>query len=156
MYKPQLNFTEDLWKLTENMFFFFFHLSSVIVRPVSLTNLEELDCSFNEIEALPSSVGLCIAMRTFAADHNFLAQLPPEVSVHIIAHLSICLSVCSNVLRQWLLLVSNVWLLALLSSQMGNWKHASVLFLHSNKLELLPEEMGEMQRLKVINLSNNK
>lgn len=41
-------------------------------------------------------------------------------------------------------------------SQMGNWKNATVLFLHSNKLESLPEEMGEMQKLKVINLSNNK
>ncbi len=43
-----------------------------------------------------------------------------------------------------------------LSSQMGNWKNATVLFLHSNKLESLPEEMGDMQKLKVINLSNNK
>lgn len=42
------------------------------------------------------------------------------------------------------------------SSQMGNWKNATVLFLHSNKLESLPEEMGDMQKLKVINLSNNK
>lgn len=41
-------------------------------------------------------------------------------------------------------------------SQMGNWKNATVLFLHSNKLESLPEEMGDMQKLKVINLSNNK
>lgn len=40
--------------------------------------------------------------------------------------------------------------------QMGNWKNATVLFLHSNKLESLPEEMGDMQKLKVINLSNNK
>lgn len=40
--------------------------------------------------------------------------------------------------------------------QMGNWKNATVLFLHSNKLESLPEEMGDMLKLKVINLSNNK
>ena len=39
---------------------------------------------------------------------------------------------------------------------MGSWKNATVLFLHSNKLESLPEEMGDMQKLKVINLSNNK
>jgi len=31
-----------------------------------------------------------------------------------------------------------------------------VLFLHSNKLEFLPEEMGSMQKLKVINLSDNR
>lgn len=48
---------------------------------VRLTSLDELDCSFNEIEALPSSVGQCASIRTFAADHNFLTQLPPEVSV---------------------------------------------------------------------------
>lgn len=44
-----------------------------------LTVLDELDCSFNEIEALPSSIGQCACIRTFAADHNFLVQLPPEV-----------------------------------------------------------------------------
>lgn len=42
------------------------------------------------------------------------------------------------------------------SSQMGNWKKVTVLFLHSNKLECLPEEMGDMLKLKVINLSDNK
>ncbi|NWH16146.1 ERBIN protein, partial [Grus americana] len=40
--------------------------------------------------------------------------------------------------------------------QIGNWKHVTVLFLHSNKLEFLPEEMGDMQKLKVINLSDNR
>lgn len=41
-------------------------------------------------------------------------------------------------------------------TQMGSWKNATVLFLHSNKLESLPEEMGDMTKLKVINLSDNK
>lgn len=40
--------------------------------------------------------------------------------------------------------------------QIGNWKNVTVLFLHSNKLETLPEEMGDMQKLKVINLSDNR
>ncbi len=40
--------------------------------------------------------------------------------------------------------------------QMGSLKNVTVLFLHSNKLETLPEEMGDMQKLKVINLSDNK
>lgn len=48
-----------------------------------LASLDELDCSFNEIEALPTSIGQCVSIRTFAADHNFLSQLPPEVSVHV-------------------------------------------------------------------------
>lgn len=39
---------------------------------------------------------------------------------------------------------------------MGSLKNVTVLFLHSNKLETLPEEMGDMQKLKVINLSDNK
>jgi len=39
---------------------------------------------------------------------------------------------------------------------MGSLKNITVLFLHSNKLECLPEEMGDMQKLKVINLSDNK
>ncbi|KAI5099430.1 erbin isoform X2, partial [Silurus meridionalis] len=41
-------------------------------------------------------------------------------------------------------------------SQVGCLKNITVLFLHSNKLESLPEEMGDMQKLKVINLSDNK
>lgn len=40
--------------------------------------------------------------------------------------------------------------------QIGSWKNITVLFLHSNKLETLPEEMGDMEKLKVINLSDNR
>lgn len=58
--------------MEELIFFFFFRLISV----------EELDCSFNEIETLPSSVGQLSNIRTFAADHNFLTQLPSEVCVY--------------------------------------------------------------------------
>lgn len=55
----------------------------VLCHSVRLTCIDELDCSFNEIEALPSSIGQCVSIRTFAADHNFLTQLPPEVSVFV-------------------------------------------------------------------------
>lgn len=109
---------------------------------IRLTCIDELDCSFNEIEALPATIGQCVNMRTFAADHNFLAQLPPEVSVRIGLEI--------------LIRVFTVRVIGVLASQMGNWKRATVLFLHSNKLESLPEEMGDMQKLKVVNLSNNK
>ena len=54
--------------------------SSLPSVPCRLTSLDELDCSFNEIEALPATVGNCVHIRTFAADHNFLTQLPSEVS----------------------------------------------------------------------------
>ncbi|KAK0143001.1 Erbin [Merluccius polli] len=94
-----------------------------------LTSLDELDCSFNEIEALPPTIGNCANIRTFAADHNFLTAAPTR---------------------------GEQWCSALRRDQMGNWKNITVLFLHSNKLECLPEEMGSMQRLRVVNLSDNK
>uniref|UniRef100_A0A8B9D1N2 Erbin n=1 Tax=Anser brachyrhynchus TaxID=132585 RepID=A0A8B9D1N2_9AVES len=95
-----------------------------------LVSVEELDCSFNEIETLPSSVGQLSNIRTFAADHNFLTQLPPEISVKMNSFFSFF--------------------------QIEKWKYVTVLFLHYNKLEFLPEEMGDMQKLKVINLSDNR
>lgn len=61
-----------------------------------LTALDELDCSFNEIDTLPSTVGQCVNIRTFAADHNFLSQLPPEVSMHISLRI---MSICRGMLR---------------------------------------------------------
>lgn len=64
--------------------------------------------------------------------------------------MSVYSSVTASLIGSWL------WISGFLPSQMGNWKNATVLFLHSNKLESLPEEMGDMQKLKVINLSNNK
>lgn len=45
----------------------------------SLSLLEELDCSCNELEALPPTVGYLHSLRTFAADENFLTELPREV-----------------------------------------------------------------------------
>lgn len=122
-----------------------------------LTVLDELDCSFNELEALPSSIGQCTCIRTFAADHNFLVQLPPEVSVRARAVHTAAAWVWADGAHT----VGNCCGPCLLSFtfallQMGNWTNATVLFLHSNKLESLPEEMGDMQKLKVINLSNNK
>lgn len=47
--------------------------------PTSLSLLEELDCSCNELEALPPTVGYLHSLRTFAADENFLTELPREV-----------------------------------------------------------------------------
>lgn len=125
---------------------------SLLIR---LTSLDELDCSFNEIEALPASIGQCVSIRTFAADHNFLTQLPPEVSADIIAYVCFrlkCVKWCGMYINPSLRTVFVGFFL----SQMGNWKNVTVLFLHSNKLESLPDEMGDMQNLKVINLSNNK
>lgn len=71
----------------------------------------------------------------------------------------VCLWICVKWHGIVSLLICNsswLWIFGFFPSQMGNWKNATVLFLHSNKLETLPEEMGDMQKLKVINLSNNK
>lgn len=45
----------------------------------SLSLLEELDCSCNELESLPPTIGYLHSLRTFAADENFLSELPREV-----------------------------------------------------------------------------
>lgn len=45
----------------------------------SLSLLEELDCSCNELETLPPTIGYLHSLRTFAADENFLTELPREV-----------------------------------------------------------------------------
>lgn len=74
-----------------------------------------------------------------------LSSFPPRL-----ARTMQCVRVC---LRKCVCLLTELCSFPL---QMGNWKNATVLFLHSNKLESLPEEMGDMQKLKVINLSNNK
>lgn len=47
--------------------------------PPSLSLMEELDCSCNELESLPPTIGYLHSLRTFAADENFLTELPREV-----------------------------------------------------------------------------
>lgn len=45
----------------------------------SLSLLEEFDCSCNELESLPSTIGYLHSLRTLAVDENFLPELPREV-----------------------------------------------------------------------------
>lgn len=66
----------------------------------SLSLLEELDCSCNELESLPPTIGYLHSLRTFAADENFLTELPREVGLstldehfHIIISSSTCLGI---------------------------------------------------------------
>lgn len=40
--------------------------------------------------------------------------------------------------------------------QIGNCKNVTVMSLRSNKLEFLPEEIGQMIKLRVLNLSDNR
>ena len=50
--------------------------------PCSLALLEEFDCSCNELESLPPTIGYLTSLRTFAGDENFLTELPREVRKH--------------------------------------------------------------------------
>ncbi|XP_024917918.1 erbin isoform X2 [Cynoglossus semilaevis] len=126
-------------------------------------NLQDLLLSNNALTQLPGSIGSLKKLTALKVDENQLMYLPDSVggltnleeldcSFNEIEALPSSVGLCIA-MRTF---AADHNFLAQLPPEMGNWKHASVLFLHSNKLELLPEEMGEMQRLKVINLSNNK
>ncbi len=43
--------------------------------------MSELNVSANDLEELPSSIGLLRHVRTLYADENFLLDIPPEVSI---------------------------------------------------------------------------
>lgn len=54
---------------------------------------------------------------------------------------------------------SQVWdsiILAFPFPQIGSCKNVTVMSLRSNKLEFLPDEIGQMQKLRVLNLSDNR
>ncbi|MEE6458417.1 hypothetical protein FKM82_000282 [Ascaphus truei] len=105
-----------------------------------LVSIEELDCSFNEIEALPSSIGQFSQIRTFAADHNFLTQLPPEIGNW------------KNVTV--LFLHSNK--LEFLPEEMGDMQRLKVINLSDNRLKNLPFSFTRLQQLTAMWLSDNQ
>lgn len=43
-----------------------------------------------------------------------------------------------------------------MSLQIGNCRNVTVMSLRSNKLEFLPDEIGQMTKLRVLNLSDNR
>lgn len=56
-------------------------------------------------------------------------------------------------------LYSQIWdsiILAFPFPQIGSCKNVTVMSLRSNKLEFLPDEIGQMQKLRVLNLSDNR
>ncbi|KAF5912028.1 hypothetical protein HPG69_003302 [Diceros bicornis minor] len=105
-----------------------------------LVSIEELDCSFNEIEALPSSIGQLINIRTFAADHNYLQQLPPEIGSW------------KNITV--LFLHSNK--LETLPEEMGDMQKLKVINLSDNRLKNLPFSFTKLQQLTAMWLSDNQ
>ncbi|NXC16267.1 LRRC7 protein, partial [Corythaeola cristata] len=61
------------------VFLVIFYTSNKCIYNFSLSLLEEFDCSCNELESLPSTIGYLHNLRTLAVDENFLPELPREV-----------------------------------------------------------------------------
>lgn len=126
-------------------------------------NLQDLLLSNNALTQLPGSIGSLKKLTALKVDENQLMYLPDSIggltcideldcSFNEIEALPATIGQCVNMHT----FAADHNFLTQLPPEMGSWKKATVLFLHSNKLETLPEEMGDMQKLKVINLSNNK
>ncbi|XP_072514958.1 erbin isoform X2 [Salminus brasiliensis] len=126
-------------------------------------NLQDLLLSNNALAQLPTSIGSLKKLTALKVDENQLVCLPDSIgglsaldeldcSFNEIESLPAAIGQCVN-LRTF---AADHNFLTQLPPEMGCWKNATVLFLHSNKLEFLPEEMGDMQKLKVVNLSDNK
>ncbi|XP_016084904.1 protein LAP2-like [Sinocyclocheilus grahami] len=118
----------------------FWHVTYASFCLCRLTTLDELDCSFNEIEALPSTIGQCVNLRTFAADHNLLTQMPPEMGS------------LKNVTV--LFLHSNK--LETLPEEMGDMQKLKVINFSDNKLKNLPYSFTKLNQMTAMWLSENQ
>uniref|UniRef100_A0A8C1F8J3 Erbb2 interacting protein n=1 Tax=Cyprinus carpio carpio TaxID=630221 RepID=A0A8C1F8J3_CYPCA len=99
-----------------------------------------LDCAFNEIEALPSTTGQCVNLRTFAADHNLLTQMPPEMGS--LKNVTV-LFLHSNKLES-------------LPEEMGDMQKLKVINLSDNKLKNLPYSFTKLNQMTAMWLSENQ
>ncbi|NXN24846.1 ERBIN protein, partial [Nycticryphes semicollaris] len=109
-------------------------------------SLQDLLLSSNSLQQLPESLGSLRKVTTLKIDENQLIYLPDSIGG----------TDCFKAVKNCIFRVVKTNSFFGVFFQIGNWKHVTVLFLHSNKLEFLPEEMGDMQKLKVINLSDNR
>ncbi|XP_051997541.1 leucine-rich repeat-containing protein 7-like isoform X7 [Xyrauchen texanus] len=105
-----------------------------------LSLLEEFDCSCNELELLPPTIGYLHCLRTFAADENFLAELPREIGN--------CRNVTVMSLR------SNK--LEFLPDEIGQMTKLRVLNLSDNRLKNLPFTFTKLKDLAALWLSDNQ
>ncbi|XP_051568732.1 leucine-rich repeat-containing protein 7-like isoform X13 [Myxocyprinus asiaticus] len=105
-----------------------------------LSLLEEFDCSCNELESLPPTIGYLHNLRTFAADENFLAELPREIGN--------CRNVTVMSLR------SNK--LEFLPDEIGQMTKLRVLNLSDNRLKNLPFTFTKLKDLAALWLSDNQ
>ncbi|XP_029684436.1 leucine-rich repeat-containing protein 7 isoform X4 [Takifugu rubripes] len=105
-----------------------------------LSLLEEFDCSCNELESLPPTIGYLHSLRTFAADENFLTELPREIGN------------CKNVTV--MSLRSNK--LEFLPDEIGQMTKLRVLNLSDNRLKNLPFTFTKLKDLAALWLSDNQ
>ncbi|NXJ25277.1 ERBIN protein, partial [Dicrurus megarhynchus] len=126
-------------------------------------SLQDLLLSSNSLQHLPESIGSLKKVTTLKIDENQLIYLPDSIGGLISLEELDCsfneIETLPSSVGQLLNIrtfAADHNFLTQLPPEIGNWKHVTVLFLHSNKLEFLPEEMGDMQKLKVINLSDNR
>uniref|UniRef100_A0A8B9J966 Erbb2 interacting protein n=1 Tax=Astyanax mexicanus TaxID=7994 RepID=A0A8B9J966_ASTMX len=116
-----------------------------------LKQLTYLDVSKNNVELVDEQINGCENLQDLLLSNNALTQLPGSIgTTHTHSHTHIKHAPHFQTITVRLTRISCS------KNQMGCWKNATVLFLHSNKLESLPKEMGDMQKLKVVNLSDNK
>ncbi|XP_046695133.1 leucine-rich repeat-containing protein 7 isoform X9 [Silurus meridionalis] len=107
---------------------------------LGLSLLEEFDCSCNELESLPPTIGYLHNLRTFAADENFLTELPREIGN------------CKNVTV--MSLRSNK--LEFLPDEIGQMTKLRVLNLSDNRLKNLPYTFTKLKDLAALWLSDNQ
>ncbi|XP_051788465.1 leucine-rich repeat-containing protein 7 isoform X1 [Erpetoichthys calabaricus] len=107
---------------------------------LGLSLLEEFDCSCNELESLPPTIGYLHSLRTLAADENFLSELPREIGS------------CKNVTV--MSLRSNK--LEFLPDEIGQMQKLRVLNLSDNRLKNLPFTFTKLKDLAALWLSDNQ
>ncbi|NXW05496.1 LRRC7 protein, partial [Fregetta grallaria] len=117
-----------------------FYTSNKCIYNFSLSLLEEFDCSCNELESLPSTIGYLHNLRTLAVDENFLPELPREIGS------------CKNVTV--MSLRSNK--LEFLPDEIGQMQKLRVLNLSDNRLKNLPFTFTKLKELAALWLSDNQ
>uniref|UniRef100_A0A8D2IRW0 Leucine rich repeat containing 7 n=1 Tax=Varanus komodoensis TaxID=61221 RepID=A0A8D2IRW0_VARKO len=103
-------------------------------------SIEEFDCSCNELESLPPTIGYLHNLRTLAVDENFLPELPREIGS------------CKNVTV--MSLRSNK--LEFLPDEIGQMQKLRVLNLSDNRLKNLPITFTKLKELAALWLSDNQ
>ena len=100
-----------------------------------MTSIVELHLSFNNLTSIPASIGSLHNLQFLALDHNQIQSIPSSVSRQSRPN-----EIFDHRHR-------------LFSSQIGSCTSLSVFSLRSNCLTQLPDEIGRLSMLKVLNVS---